>query len=139
MGKVIYLLDTNIISEPIKKQPSSNVMNALERHQGLWATSSIVWRELYYGWKRLPDSKKKKEVGLYIERLGSSSLEILPFDRNAAEWLGQERGRLEKAGLTPSYVDSEIAAIAVTRKLTLVTRNLEDFKNFAELQLENWF
>lgn len=139
MGGVIYLLDTNILSEPIKKRPNQNVMTALERYQGQWATSSIVWRELYYGWKRLPDSKRKREVGRYMEHLGNSSLEILPFDRHAAEWLGAERGRLEKAGLTPSYVDSEIAAIAITQKLTLVTRNLADFKSFSGLQLDNWF
>ncbi|MEA1934150.1 MAG: type II toxin-antitoxin system VapC family toxin [Thermodesulfobacteriota bacterium] len=139
MGGVIYLLDTNILSEPIKKRPNQNVMTALERYQGQWATSSIVWRELYYGWKRLPNSKRKREVGRYMEHLGNSSLEILPFDRRAAEWLGVERGRLEKAGLTPSYVDSEIAAIAITQKLTLVTRNLADFKSFSGLQLDNWF
>ncbi len=139
MGGLIYLLDTNILSEPIKKKPNLNVINNLKQCQGQWATSSIVWREMHYGWKRLVDSKKKEEIGLYLERLGSSSLEILPFDRYAAEWLAAEKARLEKAGLTPSYVDSEIAAIALTRKLTLVTRNVDDFKNFAGLQVENWF
>ena len=139
MGRIIYLLDTNILSEPIKKRPSHYVMGALERHRGQWATCSIVWRELHYGLKRLSASKKKREIGSYLDQLKNSNLRILPFDSYAAEWLGQERARLEKAGLTPSYVDSEIAAIAVTRELTLVTRNLEDYKHFAGLQLENWF
>ena len=139
MGRIKYLLDTNILSEPIKKVPSPNVVHNLEQFQGEWATCSIVWRELHYGWKRLPDSKKKEEIGQFIDRLGSSNLEIFPFDRHAAEWLGAEKGRLEKAGLTPSYVDSEIAAVAITRKLTLVTRNTGDFKNFTKLHVENWF
>ncbi len=139
MGGLIYLLDTNILSEPIKKRPNQDVIDSLERNQGQWATCSIVWRELHYGWKRLAESKKKKEIGRYLDQLGKSSLAILPFDRYAAEWLGAEKGRLEKAGMTPSYVDSEIAAIASTQKLTLVTRNLSDFYGFKGLRLENWF
>ncbi len=139
MGQIKFLLDTNILSEPIKKKPNPALLHNLEKYQGQWATSSIVWRELHFGWQRLPDSRRKEEIGQYLYRLGRSSLEIYPFDRQAAEWLGAEKGRLEKSGLTPSYVDSEIAAIAVTQRLTLVTRKTGDFKNFTELQIEDWF
>lgn len=42
-------------------------------------------------------------------------------------------------GLTPSYMDAEIAAIAVRHELILVTRNSKDFMHFSELECENWF
>ncbi len=38
----------------------------------------------------------------------------------------------------PPFVDGQIAAIAYVNNLILVTRNIEDFKNFADLKLENW-
>jgi tRNA(fMet)-specific endonuclease VapC len=46
---------------------------------------------------------------------------------------------LTAQGRTPSYVDGQIAAIAKTNDLTLVTRNTSDFVHFADLRVENWF
>ncbi len=39
----------------------------------------------------------------------------------------------------PAYADGEIAAVAVTNQLVLVTRNSRDFERFDNLRLENWF
>jgi tRNA(fMet)-specific endonuclease VapC len=69
----------------------------------------------------------------------SNGLVILPFDQPAASWYGKERARLQRQGKTYAYADGEIAAITVTRQLTLVTRNTQDFENFQNLVLENWF
>ena len=139
MGRVKYLLDTNVLSEPTKKNPNSNLMNKLELYQGQWGTCSVVWRELYYGLHKISSSVKKDEISSYLQQLESSDLQVIPFDRAAAKWLGTEQARLEKIGKTPAYVDSEIASIAVTQGLTLVTRNTKDFEVFDQLQVENWF
>ena len=48
-------------------------------------------------------------------------------------------GRSAQAGKTPSYPDSQIAAIAAVNKLVLVTRNVDDFADFQGLLIENWF
>ena len=69
----------------------------------------------------------------------ANGLIILPFDQAAAEWFAKERARLQCQGLTCAYADGEIAAIAATQKLSLVTRNTQDFKNFQKLVLQNWF
>jgi tRNA(fMet)-specific endonuclease VapC len=50
-----------------------------------------------------------------------------------------ERARLLKRGMTPPYRDAQIAAVAATQDLTLVTRNTEDYKTFRGLRMENWF
>ncbi|MDO9163946.1 MAG: hypothetical protein Q8N35_18460 [Methylococcaceae bacterium] len=69
----------------------------------------------------------------------ANGLQVLPFDQVAAEWYAKERARLQKQGLTCAYADGEIAAIAVSQSLTLVTRNTKDFADFQNLALENWF
>ena len=51
-------------------------------------------------------------------------------DGEAALWHAEERARLTAQGRTPSYVDGQIAAIAKTNDLTLVTRNTSDFVRF---------
>jgi tRNA(fMet)-specific endonuclease VapC len=71
----------------------------------------------------------------YLERL----LSILPYGQDAARWHAFERARLIQIGNTPSYTDGQIAAVAATNDLILVTRNMKDFLNFDSLSIENWF
>ena len=134
-----YLLDTNIISEPTKQIPNSNVLQKLAQHNGQYAISSITWHELNYGVDKIPEGKKKRLLQQYLYTLEKNHLPILPYDKTAARWLAQERYRLVASGQTPAKEDSEIAAIAVCNRLILVTRNTGDFKLFKGLILENWF
>ena len=64
---------------------------------------------------------------------------MLPYDSAAALWHGVQRARLEARGLRPAFADGQIAAIAATQGLVLVTRNISDFAAFDGLQLLNWF
>jgi tRNA(fMet)-specific endonuclease VapC len=139
MGRIVYLLDTNILSEPAKKNPDSNVMQRFEDHDGQFATSAIVWHELNYGCASLPDSKRKSELQSYLSTLANNGLLILPYDHAAAEWFAQQRAALKACGKTAAYVDGEIAAVAAVNNLTLVTRNTDDFRFFEGLEIENWF
>ena len=134
-----YLLDTNILSEPLKLHPNPHLMNRLAREQALVVTAAPVWNELLSGCYRLPPSKKRQIVEGYLHQTLASTLPILPYDSGAAEWHASERARLTKAGLTPPFVDGQIAAVAVTNQLTLVTKNLSDFVNFQGLVAESWF
>ena len=68
-----------------------------------------------------------------------NGLQVLAYDQVAADWYAKERASLQRQGLTCAYADGEIAAIAVTQKLTLVTRNIQDFQTFQNLTLQNWF
>jgi len=69
----------------------------------------------------------------------SGGLEVAPFDESAADWMASERARLLKRGSTPPYRDAQIAAVAGSRGLVLVTRNVADFKGFRGLKIQNWF
>ena len=64
---------------------------------------------------------------------------IFPYEKMAGEWLAQERGRLSKKGVTIPLAEGEITAIAFTNQLILVTRNVDDFANYDELNIQNWF
>ncbi len=134
-----YLLDTNILSEPTKQIPNEKVLKKLKQYNGQYAISAITWHELNYGVDRLPEGRRKKRLQQYLYILESKGLPILSYDKIATRWLAKERCRLVSAGITPAKEDSEIAAVATTNKLILVTRNSKDFEVFDELIIENWF
>ena len=139
MGRISYLLDSDILSEPARLKPDDKVLQQLANHDGEYATAAIVWHELVYGCELLAASKRKKQLQSYLDMLLINGLIVLPYDQAAADWYAKERARLQRQGLTCAYADGEIAAIAVTQKLTLVTRNTQDFQNFQNLALQNWF
>ena len=139
MGQIIYLLDTNVLSEPARKQPSINVMRRLAQYDGQYATAAIVWYELQYGCELLAKSKRKTELQSYLLTLQDGGLIILPYDQLTAEWYAKQRAVLKVKGKIPAYADGEIAAIAAVNNLTLVTRNTDDFSDFKNLELDNWF
>jgi tRNA(fMet)-specific endonuclease VapC len=134
-----YLLDANIISEPMKQRPHANVQEFLRQKWMETAVPVIVWHELLYGLNRLPDSKRKRAIADYLYTVVQNELEILSYDKLAAEWLAEERARLMQIGRPPSYADAQIAAIAIANNLILVTRNTKDFLQFDNLVVENWF
>lgn len=134
----MYLLDTNVISEMIKQNPDQGVMENLELHEGQLATASPVWHELNFGFSRLPDSKRKQQIGIFLSQVILPNLDILPYDDKAAVRHARERARLSKAGQTPPFVDGQIAGIAIVNNMTLVTRNVRDFDCFTGLVIENW-
>lgn len=134
-----YLLDTNILSEPTKPHPSLHVLDKLQQYNGQYCTAVTVWHELHYGVARMADSRHKEALISYLEALEQGGLMILPYEKMAGQWLAQARGRLSRQGVVIPMMDGEIAAIAHTNQLTLVTRNVNDFANYDELVVQNWF
>ena len=133
-----YLLDTNLLSEPLRPTPNAGVLRKLRIHQSKIATASVVWHELLYGCYRLPESKKRRAIYEYLETVVWATVPILSYDPPAARWHAIERARLEALGTKPPFVDGQIAAIAVVNNLILVTGNTKDYSPFADLQIENW-
>lgn len=133
-----YLLDTNIVSEPLRPQPDRGVMRRLRRHECEIAIPAIVWHELRFGMERLPPSRRRGAIELYLDRVVLATIPILDYDRAAAEWHARERARLAARGETPPFADGQIAAIAQTQNLTLVTRNDGDFRRFSGLRVVSW-
>lgn len=133
-----FLLDTNILSEPVKTMPDHHVMAMLEAHQDEIATASVVYHELEYGCRRLTISRKRAVIESYIKNVILQHMVILPYDERAARWHAQERARLAAQGLTAPFVDGQIVATAKVNDLILVTRNTSDYKNFDAVTVQNW-
>ncbi|MBK6811146.1 MAG: type II toxin-antitoxin system VapC family toxin [Sandaracinaceae bacterium] len=133
-----FLLDTNIVSSPISKQPNPSVLRKLEEHGHECAIAAPVWHELTFGCQRLPRGKRRNAVEAYLQDVVLASLAVLPYDEDAARWHGIERARLEGLGKPAPFVDGQIAAIAYVNQLTLVTINVKDFTRFKGVEVENW-
>jgi tRNA(fMet)-specific endonuclease VapC len=102
------------------------------------AIPSVVWHELRFGMERLPASRRRMFLERYLKDIVLATMPILEYDHAAAEWHAIERARLVARGQTPPFVDGQIAAIARTRGLTLVTFNDVDFKRFQGIRVVNW-
>ena len=133
-----YLLDANVLSEAMKLTPNLNVMRRLTAHHAEICTASLVWDEMLYGFHRMRESRRRRDLGHYLFNTLRPGFTILPFDQRAAEWHASERARLGGIGLTPPFVDGQIAAVAFVNDLTLVTANAADFSNFDGLRVEDW-
>lgn len=122
----------------MKTAPSARAMRKLRAHQAEIATAAPVWHEMLFGCRRLPSSRKRDAIEQYLRSVVWASVPILSYGVVAAEWHASERARLTTMGKTPAFVDGQIAAIAKTNDLILVTDNVTDFALFQELQVENW-
>ena len=138
MVSVKYLLDTNIVSEPLRSRPNPGVLDRLKHNQDQLAIASLVWHELWYGCHRLPNSVKRRAIEKYLAEVVAVSMPILAYDQDAAEWHAVERARLAGTGKTPPFVDGQIMAIATVNELVLVTLNLTDYAAFAGAKVEDW-
>jgi tRNA(fMet)-specific endonuclease VapC len=132
-----YLLDTNVLSEVMKKRPDEGVMRRLrsERPSDL-VTSVVCVSELRYGAARVSDT-----VTLWdrIAREVLSTIEALPLGAAEALRAGDVLADLEARGEPIGIEDVWIAATAMENRLIVVTRNLRHFERVPELKCESWW
>ncbi len=132
-----YLLDANILSEPVRQKPNRLLMERLESELDDCATAALVLHELEFGVLRLPASRRKTILTEYLAEV-VSQIPVLGYDATCAHWHARERARLERRGAPAPFVDGQIAAIAAVNGLVLATRNTEDFARFEGLEVEDW-
>jgi len=134
-----YLLDTNIISNPLKAVPSAPLTSWLERQpdESLF-TASLNIGEIWRGILELPTGKRRRQLeGWFTGPGGPRSFfrgRILAFDESAAMIWGRLVSDSANAGRPRSPVDMIFAAIAEANHCTLVTDNE---KHFAGLKFIN--
>lgn len=132
----MYLFDTDSLSQVLKRSPLPSFIARLAatpiEHQ---FTSAITVGEMVYGAHR---SARRDELLGQLQTRVWPNITILPFDRAAAETYGSIRAELERAGVPIGEPDTRIAAIALARSLTVVTRNVRHFERVPGLRAENW-
>lgn len=132
-----YLLDTNVVSQPMMKVPSASVLRKLASIGDECAIGAPVWYELQFGCRRMPAGKRRDALQDYLADV-VNTFEILPYDDMTAKLHSIEFARLEQSGTMVPFVDGQIAAIAQINELVLVTANVRDFAPFKALTVENW-
>lgn len=133
-----FLLDTNVLSEPLRLNPNPGLLAKLEAHRENLVTATIVWHELLFGCYRLPPSRKRTRIEAYLFDVIGPTIPILGYDTEASVWHATERARLAAEGLMPAFADGQIAAIAQVNECILVTANTSDFAHFQGIDVVNW-
>ena len=137
----MIVLDTNVISEMLRRAPNSRVLAWLDAQpvSELYLCTPVL-AELYFGIARLIESARKRGLlGSYRQVVDETfARHILAFDASAAEEYGELMAKLAAEGRPMSLIDAMIAAIARTNGATLATRNVTDFAR-ADVPLINPF
>ena len=133
----MYLLDTDILSNLMKRSPSSALVAKVARvPPEQQFTSSITLGELVYRAHRM-----RERTAILVEKIEAvllPNLHVLAFDTSAARRYGEIRAELERLGTPIGDADMRIAAIALSRGLRVVTGNERHFRRVPKLESENW-
>lgn len=132
-----YLLDTNVLSEIIRKEPNRGLLQRLSEVAARdVVTSAVCVAELRHGAARVTHGARLWER---IAREILSRLAILPLGEAEAVRAGDLLAALEARGEPIGIEDVWIGATALEHRLTVVTRNLKHFRRISGLASESWW
>jgi len=126
-----FLLDTNAVSEWTKPRPNPGLIGWMESiDEDRVFISVITLAELSYGVERLAPGARRRRLEAWLGHEVPLRFEgrILPLDANVAEAWGKTVSRSAAAGRPMGAMDAFLAATAEFHHLTLVTRDVSDFK-----------
>jgi len=116
------LIDTNILSELMRREPDPVVLSWADRHDG-FVLSVIVLEELVFGLTKKSLPLKRQWLDDFLEH----QCLILPITPAIARSSGTLRGQFSAQGVVRHPSDMLIAATALIHRLPLATRNTADF------------
>lgn len=132
----MYLLDTNILSHLVRKQPDPHLAEKLRRHSSdTLFTSCICVMELRHG------AARRQDHGVLwrrIEREILQRVQILGIGTEEALLAGDVLAGLWSVGRPIDIEDVLIGATALSRRLTVVTNNVAHFRRIPNLPVEDW-
>jgi tRNA(fMet)-specific endonuclease VapC len=129
---LLYLLDTNTVSNIIKRQPQvTRRLLAVPMHSV--CISAITAGELAFGLAKRPEAIALKSLVDEFLR----HIEVLPWDDAVAQTYGVLRAQLQIKGTPLAALDTQIAAHALHTNTTLVSSD-RAFSHVAQLKVEDW-
>ncbi len=137
----MIVLDTNVVSEPLKPRPDAAVLRWLDRQApATLFLTTISQGELLAGALVLPAGKRRTELQsvLQNELLSLFAERILVFGARCAAAYAQVVRDASTAGNPIHFADAAIAAIAIEHHFMLATRNARDFKGTSVELLDPW-
>ena len=125
------LLDTNVLSELLRPRPNGAVLAwfAQQPVNSLYV-SAVTQAEMLLGAQLLPAGKRKDQLEGVLDAMFSVDFaeRVLPFDVTAAAVYAKVVVTRRRAGRPISQFDAQIAAIALSHRANLATRNTADFE-----------
>ena len=123
-----YLLDTNVVSELTKDDPTPTIINYLNSQDDLWL-SVIVINELELGMQLLPEGRRRNRLSAWLSNLlVEFEGRILPIETDEARWAAIFQARVRRNGGRLKLADALIAGTAMANDMVVVTRNVRDFE-----------
>ena len=126
----MIILDTNIVSELMRPDPNSNVVDwvAAQAASDLYL-SAVSEAELLYGVEILPPGRRRDRLLVEMEGMLREDFgrRILPFDSAAARAYAVIAAARRVAGRPINHADCQIAAIARCRGASVATGDVDDF------------
>ncbi len=126
----MIILDTNVLSELMRPNPSARVVAWIAKQPATeMFTTSITEAEIFYGIELLAKGKRRERLLLAAESMFAEDLggRVFGFESDAARVFSKIAASRRTLGRPISQADAQIAAIANVRSAKLATRNVEDF------------
>jgi tRNA(fMet)-specific endonuclease VapC len=130
---MLYLLDTNILSDLIRNPQGRVAERIVEVGEASVCTSIIVAAELRFGATRRKSERLTAQMELIL-----GTIPVLSFETPADAVYGEVRASLEAAGTPIGANDMLIAAHGLSLGCTVITDNEREFARVVGLEIENW-
>ena len=127
----MIVLDTNVVSEPLKPEPSKAVLAWLDRQpDGSLFFNTISLGEMWAGVAVMPAGKRRDAIANQVEGIAARfhPARLLPFDGNAARALCEVVACAKRKGYVLATEDAQIAAIALSSGFAVATRDGKPFE-----------
>lgn len=134
------ILDTNVLSELMRAEPAPLVLEWFARQAAVtFYVTAITQSEILLGIAILPAGKRRDALADAAEKLFREDFSgnCLPFDNSCSVQYASIVANRRRSGFSITTEDAQIAAIALSHKLPLATRNTKDFLHIDELTLYN--
>jgi len=135
------LLDTNVLCELLRAQPHPEVLAWFaEQPADSLFVSAVTQAEMLLGARLLPRSKRRQQLETALDTMFREDFagRVLPFDSAAAAAYAAVVAARRSAGRPISQFDAQIAAIALSRRTGLATRNVSDFEECGLTPTNPW-
>jgi predicted nucleic acid-binding protein len=137
----VIVLDTNVISEPMRARPDAAVVAWLNEQSDIALfTTSVTVMELRFGLERLPEGKRKADLWEVLDFTLSRLVgpRVLPFDVPAATEAARIAASAEATGAPIGQADAQIAAIARAHGFAIATRDVAPFETAGLPVMNPW-